>query len=113
MVHSNVVPEELRNPAFEAVELRPRVLADRDERVHAQVRVIDDLGKGAGERLVAVLVGGIEEVVLELVEYNEQRPHACRPLTQRWDDGLARLPRRQLAPAERFDGSGVNLSHEL
>ena len=70
--------------ALEDVELRERVLADREQEVDAQVGAVDDRGKLDGERAGAVLVRVVEEVLLGLVEDHvdvavEQRaPHPQR-----------------------------------
>ena len=92
-----------RDAPLEAVELRPGVLAQREHEVHAQVGLVDDPRELDRERALAVLVGVVEEVLLELVEHDEQRPHALGPAAHRLDQRLAGLPRRQLLAAERLD----------
>jgi hypothetical protein len=98
VVDPNVVCEQARDPALEAVELRPRVLSDREQEVHPQVRVVDDLRERARERLLAVVLAVVEEVLLELVEDDEDRPHSSRPRAQRPDGRVARTPRVDAGP---------------
>ena len=45
MVDAEVVGEQRRDVALEAVELRPRVLADREQHVHVERRVVHDLAR--------------------------------------------------------------------
>ena len=69
--HAQVVVEQRRDPALEAVEPRERVLADRDQEVGPQVGRASARGELARERPFAVLPGVIEEVLLELVQDDE------------------------------------------
>ena len=93
MLDAHVVRKEARDLPFEAVELRQRVLADRDEEVHPEIRVVHDLGELAGEGALPVLGRVVEEVVLELVEDDEQRADPLGPGTQRVRRAARRVPR--------------------
>ena len=62
------------------------------------------------EGALAVLVRVVEEVLLELVEHDEQRPHPLRPAADGLEQRLARLPGRQLLAAERL---GARRPHRL
>ena len=72
MLEAEVRAEKVANPALEAVELRVGVLADRDEEGHPQVVAHDRARELEGEGPLAVLVGVVEEVLLELVEHEQQ-----------------------------------------
>ena len=61
VLDSHVVREQLRDAALESVELGPRVLADGDEEVHAEVRVVDDPRELAVECPFAALVRVVEK----------------------------------------------------
>ncbi len=52
----------------------------------------------------------VEEVLLELVEHDEQRPHPLRPAANGLEQRLARLPGRQLLAAQRL---GARRPHRL
>ena len=45
VIEAQVVAEDVRDPPLEGVELRERVLADREQEVHAQVGAVDDRGE--------------------------------------------------------------------
>ena len=77
-----------------------RVLADREQDVHAQVGSLTIRGSSAANVPVAVLVGVVEEVLLELVEDDEQRPHAARS-TRAASRRAARPAARPAAPRRR------------
>jgi len=64
VVEPEVVGEQVRDLAFEGIELRERVFAKAEQDVRAQGRLANRLRKLAGELVVLV----IEEVLLELVE---------------------------------------------
>ena len=112
VLDAHVVREEARDASLEAVELRERVLADREQDVDPQVRIVDDRRKLARERASAVLLGVVEEVVLELVEDDEQRAYLLRPRPQRLDRGLALMPRGQLVAPHCLGSRGPNRLHQ-
>ena len=100
VVDADVVRKQRRDVPLEAVELRPGVLADREQDVHRQARVVDDprqLGREARQALVVALVGVVLEVLLELVEDDEQRPGAAGPRAQRLGERCSRS-RKRLRP---------------
>ena len=100
VLDADVVREQARDAALEAIELRPGVLADREQEVHAQVGLVDESRELDRERAVAVLVLVVEEVLLELVEDDEERAHALGPAAERRDrSALARPPGPQIVPA--------------
>ena len=66
-VESERVREQARHAASEPVELRERVLTQRDEDVDPQRRG-EHRRQGLGERVLARVVGVIQEVLLRLVE---------------------------------------------
>ena len=72
MLEAEVRAEEVANASLEAVELRVGVLADRDEEGHPQVLAHDRARELESEGSLAVLVGVVEEVLLELVEDEQQ-----------------------------------------
>ena len=71
MIDAQVVVEQLRDLPLEDVELRERVLADRDEEVDAKVGLVHSLDECAREAPLVALAAVIEEVLLELVEDDE------------------------------------------
>ena len=76
--------------------------------------VVDDRGQLACERAVAVLVRVVEEVVLELVEDDEQRPHALGPRAQRLGtSGSPGCQASEVAAAERLDCRSADRLHQL
>ena len=80
---AQVVVEQGRHAALEAVELRQRVVAQRDQDPHAQVQAIDDLRKQRVERVLA-RHRVQAQVLLELVEDQQERPLvALTPLLDR------------------------------
>ena len=103
VVDADVVVEQRRDAVLEAVELRPGVLAQREHEVHAQVGLVDEPRELDREGAVAVLARVVEEVLLELVEHDEQRPHPLGPAANGLEQRLARPPARQLLAAERLD----------
>src|SRR5262245_31710350 len=71
VVEPQVVPEYVRDPALEAVELRQGVFADREQEARAQARPGDGLGEVL-EEAVGLLAGAVvEKVLLESVEDDE------------------------------------------
>jgi hypothetical protein len=105
VLEPEVVFEEARDLALEAVELRERVLAQRDEEVDAEARGVDGTREIASEAVVRVAVGVVHEVLLELVEDDEDvRRRASRPVLERRRKRLV-LPVRFKGVAEdRSDG---------
>ena len=69
MLDAHEVVEQARHVRGEGVELRQRVLADRDEHARGRVAPREQAGELRDERPVGVVV---EEVLLELVEDHEQ-----------------------------------------
>jgi hypothetical protein len=108
----HVVRKQARDVPLEAVELRQRVLPDREQEVHAQVRVVHDCRELAGEGALVLLGRVVEEVVLELVEDDEQGAHRLGPGAQRVRRRLAREPRTNPVGAGRFFGRGLNRLHQ-
>jgi hypothetical protein len=102
VVDADVVVEERGDAVLEAVELRPGVLAQREDEVHAQVGLVDEPRELGREGALALLGRLVEEVLLELVEHDEQRPHPLGPDADGLEQRLARLPGRQLLAAERL-----------
>jgi hypothetical protein len=99
MVDPDVVREERRDVPLEAVELGPRVLADREQHMDGQARVVDDpreLSRESGQSLVVALVGVVLEVLLELVEHDEERPVASDPRAERLGERRTRRGKRLL-----------------
>ena len=94
MVDADVVLEERRDAVLETVELRPGVLAQREDEVHAQAGLVDEARELDREGALAVLGRVVEEVLLELVEHDEQRAHALGPAADGLEQRLARLPGR-------------------
>jgi hypothetical protein len=72
--HPQVVVEQLRNLGLEAVELGQGVLADRDDEARLEPDAVDRARKLRRERPSSMLARVVEEVLLELVEDDEQRP---------------------------------------
>ena len=78
VLDTDVVREEAGDPPLEAIELRPGVVADREQDVDAEVRRVDDRSQAPSRsRQPPSLVAVVEEEVLELVEDDEQRAHAA------------------------------------
>ena len=50
VLDADVVREQARDPPLEAIELRPRVLPDREQDVDPQIRLVDDRRKRVGDR---------------------------------------------------------------
>ena len=75
-VEAEHVAEQVRDPPFEAVEPRERVLAQRKEHVHAQ-RAVHELGECT---LEAARVAVVREVLLRLVEDQVDVARGLRPL---------------------------------
>ena len=104
VLHPHVVREQAWNAALEAVELGQGVFADREQEVHSEVGVVDKARELTEERSLTVLLRVVQEVVLELIEDDEQRPHVLRPRAER----LLRRPtgsppRNVLAPESLAD----------
>src|SRR5207244_1341812 len=78
MLDPDVAREDVRDVVLEDVELRVRVLADRDEKVGAEAAAVDGPRELARERSVAVGAAGVEQVFLELIEQDEE-PDGLRP----------------------------------
>ena len=72
MREPEVRAEEVADPSLEAVELGVGVLADRDDEAGAQVLAHHRPRELQSECSVAILVGVVEEVLLELVEDQQQ-----------------------------------------
>ena len=114
VVDAEVVREQQRDVPLEVVELGPRVLADREQDVHAEVRVVDDrreLGGETREPLAVALVGVVLEVLLELVEHDEQRAaraRSSRAVSRRASPGRRGAAR---APAELLQRDGAASLH--
>ena len=72
MLEPEVRAEEVADPSLEAVELGVGVLADRDDEAGAQVLAHHRPRELESECSVAILVGVVEEVLLELVEDEQQ-----------------------------------------
>jgi hypothetical protein len=116
-VESKGVGEEPRDAPGEAVELRERVLAQRDEDVHAG-RSGQHGRQRLRERRRAVVVGVVEEVLLRLIEHEvhvavglrllERRDsRAIRRVPCRRSDGLGECDVRILAPAREHDDERI------
>ena len=73
VVDAQVVVEQVRDAPLEAVELRERVLAQRDEEVHAQVGSLTIARTRRRTCPARRSSRVVEEVLLELVEDDEQR----------------------------------------
>ena len=69
VVEPQVVREEVRDPALEAVELGERVVAEREQDTNAETGARDELGQLVGK---AGLLRVVEEVLLGLVEDQQQ-----------------------------------------
>ena len=120
VLEPQVVVEEVRDPALEAVEPRERVLADRDEEVRRAAHGRSATrGNSSSKRAGSPSSRVVEEVLLELVEDHEQdrppissaqalerrRPEAVprRVLRQRAEHAVGRL--RRCAAASAASGS--------
>ena len=112
MIDAEVVREQARDPSCEAVEPRQRVLPERDQEVHPQVRIVDDSGNSFANALLTVLIGVVEEVVLEPVEHDQEGAHPLRPGPQRLHQRRAGRPRGELLTAARLRGGGVQRLYE-
>ena len=98
VLDAEVAGEEVEDPALEAVELRVRVLAERDQEARAQLLAVDRPRELDREGARPVLVGVVDEVLLELVEDDEQL--GADRLVEVRASG-----RRAPAPARRAGGS--------
>ena len=112
LLDPQVILKQPGDPVLEAVELRPRVLTDRDHEMHPQIDVVDDRREHVGKRAGTVLIRVIEKVVLELVEHDEQRPHPPRPTPQHVQQRLAGLPSGKVLAAGRLDRRAPDLSDQ-
>jgi hypothetical protein len=74
VAQAEVVLEQARHAPLEAIETGERVLAQRDQEVHAQVGLRDGARQLVVEASVALVARVVEEVLLELVEDHEQLP---------------------------------------
>ena len=113
-VEPESVREEAGDPAGEAIELGERVLAQRDEHVHAE-RSSQHCRKRLGERAGPGVVGVVEEVLLRLVEDEvdvppvlgalEPRQHGAVGVRtpRRLPQGVGQRRRRILTPAREDD----------
>ena len=106
MLDAQVVVEQARHSTLEAVELREAVLAQRQDEVHAQRRVVDDIDELAREGAGPVVGRVIEEVLLELVEDDEQRRHRAEPRRERLAQRHAGRPRRHVLAGRLAHGLG-------
>jgi hypothetical protein len=95
-VEAQRVREQAGDARLERVDLRERVLPERDQHAHGQVRARDELGQDVCERPLTLLVAVVEEELLELVEHEadlaaDQRPELGEVLVQRQRSELDRL----------------------
>ena len=74
MVETEVVREEVGNPALERVELGERVLPQAEQEVRAQAGLADRRRELAGEASLRALALVVEEELLELVEDHVEVP---------------------------------------
>ena len=70
---ADVVVEQVGQAALEPVQPGQGVLADGDQEVGQDVPVVDDQGELLGEGVGALLIGPVQEVLLELVEDDQDR----------------------------------------
>ena len=109
------VREEARDPAGEAVELRERVLAKRDEDVHRS-GVASTVGSASAKepgprrrRIEEVLLGLIEheiDIPVGLALFQRGDGRAVRPTPAASAERLCQRRRRIFAPAEKTTTSG-------
>src|SRR5688500_8391523 len=69
VLDAQVVIKQIRDTAFETVQLRERVLANRDHEVDGQVGVIYGARELDGKSPSAVFLAVVEKILLKLVEY--------------------------------------------
>ena len=120
------VREQIRNPPLERVELSERVLADAEEEVRAQTPPPERLGQVLHQGARPALALVVEEVLLELVEYEvEVRVEPSHDAAERIGQGVGasnRLARVQsilgcieqvgdgiTSPGRRHDHNGFGL----
>ena len=96
--------QEPRNGPFEPIQLRERILSDRDEDVHPKAPVVDELWELHRERAGAVAAAVIQRQILELIEDQEQR---CIQSLRSCRD---RLHERRLGRFDRLTGPAGDLA---
>ena len=106
MVEPEVVAEHVGNAGLEPVELRERVLADREQEARPQARPGDGLGEVLEEAVRLVTGAVVEEVLLEPVEDDEdlgvrERGAALERLRERVRGLLARRVRELRSQGRR------------
>ena len=112
VLHAHVVREQAWNAALEAVELGQSVFADREQEVHSEVGVVDEARELTEKRSLAVLLRVVQEVVLELIEDYEQRPHVLRPGAELLLRRPAGCPPRNVLALESLDHREPDRLHQ-
>lgn len=90
---AEVVVEQVRDPALEAVESCQLVLADRDQEVRAEVVAAECPRQLSGDRPRPAILAVVQERLLELVE-NDQHL-AAESLAQLGEAGAQLIPDRK------------------